>query len=441
MADTARDGTLPAEETPSNGELTVSADADPPRFFGHVIVVALASGFFALLWFIAYEALDGLIWDNDLVESTWWVAPVIIMAFSLAVGLAIRYLDAPTSMDGSLLDELTGDPRNIKWRQLPVTVLQSLISLLSGAVVGPEGALGRFAGQIAEWYSERLRIPASMRSRLVFAAAASAYNGLLANPLFTAVLGADVARNTSSVWAAIPSNLLGGAIGFAIFKSLGSEGIADFLDLGTVPAMAPVDMLLAVAFAIVGMVLAIFGALSMQVAHAAFGRLAGRPVTRALVGGVILSIVSLAAPILLFSGDQQIDEIMADPGAYGLWILLAMAAAKLVLLAISFKSGFMGGPTFPVIFAATCVALAIGLVFPEYPFAFVEAGVLAGALMTLFRTPLMVCLLTAFFLGATTDLLALIVISVVTVVALMPIVEARLKAAQARRQSASTQAP
>ena len=183
-----------------------SSPGDSPSFFGHVIVVALASGFFALVWFVVYTTLDSLIWDNELVESYWWLPPLLIMTLSLAVGLAVRYLHAPTSMDGSLLDEMTGDPTNIRWRRLPVTVLQATISLLAGAVVGPEGALGRFAGMIAEWYSERLHVPMALRGRLVFAAASSAYNGLLANPLFTAILGVDVARTSSAVWSALPSH-------------------------------------------------------------------------------------------------------------------------------------------------------------------------------------------------------------------------------------------
>jgi H+/Cl- antiporter ClcA len=271
----------------------------------------------------------------------------------------------------------------------------------------------------------------------VFAAAASAYNGLLQNPLFTAVLGADASRGAPGIMATIPSNLLGGAIGFAVFELLGGVGFANYLDLGSVPAVALVDLLWAVVFALVGMLLAVFGALSMQVAQAAFGRLATRPVTRAMVAGVIFSVVGLAAPFLLFAGDQNVDELVADPGAYGFWILLAMAAAKLVLLAISFKSGFMGGPTFPVIFAATCVALAANMLLPDLPFVFIEAGVLGGALMALVRAPLMVVLLTSFFLGADTDLMALIVISVVTVVAVLPIVEGRLQAAKARRTRAT----
>lgn len=409
---------------------------DPPRFYAHVILAALLSGVFALIWYVVYVGLDDLVWESDPVETLWWLGPVLILGLSLAVGLAVRSLQAPTSIEGSLLDELTGDPTRIRWRQLPVTVLQSLISLLSGAVVGPEGALGRFAGQIAEWYGERFRIPPAVRDRLVFAAAASAYNGLLANPVFTAVLGADVARRTPAAWSAIPSNLLGGVLGYAVFSALGGAGLADFLDLGPIPDVAPVDLLWAPVFAVVGMLLALVGAIAMQVAQAGFGRLAARLVARALVAGAIFSVVWLAAPVLLFAGDAQIRDIAADPDAYGFWVLLLLAVAKLALLAVSFKSGFMGGPTFPVIFAATCVALAVDTVLPDIGFVIIEAGVLAGALMTLFRTPLMVILLTGFFLGANADLLALIVISVVVVVALLPVVQAALQRARVRRARA-----
>ena len=41
-----------------------------------------------------------------------------------------------------------------------------------------------------------------------------------------------------------------------------------------------------------------------------------------------------------------------------------MALVKLALLAVAFKSGFLGGPTFPAIFASVCVALAISQLAP-----------------------------------------------------------------------------
>ena len=100
----------------------------------------------------------------------------------------------------------------------------------------------------------------------------------------------------------------------------GTDGVGTKLklafELESTPGMTPRDMLWAVPWALVGMIMAIFGALSMRVVQAAFGRLADRPVARALVAGAILSVVSLAAPILLFSGEHEIEEIVAERPAY-----------------------------------------------------------------------------------------------------------------------------
>ena len=80
-----------------------------------------------------------------------------------------------------------------------------------------------------------------------------------------------------------------------------------------------------------------------------------------------------------------------------------MAVGKLALLSVGFKSGFLGGPTFPLIFASMSVALALNIVFPGVPVAILVAGIMTGAVYVLFRTPLMVVLLTGFMLDDGAD--------------------------------------
>ena len=122
---------------------------------------------------------------------------------------------------------------------------------------------------------------------------------------------------------------------------------------------------------------------------------------------------------------------MADPSEYGPWLLVGMALVKLALLAVAFKSGFLGGPTFPAIFAATCVALAVSQVFPGLRVDVLVGAVMAGFLMVLFRAPLMVIVLTMVMLQANAELAALIVLAVATVMLTLPM----LQAAMARRQA------
>ena len=97
-----------------------------------------------------------------------------------------------------------------------------------------------------------------------------------------------------------------------------------------------------------------------------------------------------------------------------------MALVKLALLAVAFKSGFLGGPTFPAIFASVCLALALGLLFPGVRVDVVIGGVMAGFLVVLFKAPFMVILLTVVMLQAKAELTALIVLAVAAVMIVQP---------------------
>ena len=187
----------------------------PWGLYLHVIVVSVIGGFGVLLWFVLYEWLNKLIWDASFVTDNAWMFPVICLPFSLLVGLLVKYAKAPSNLDGSILDSLTGDVSHLKWKDLPATVATSLASLFSGAVLGPEGAIGNIASKIAALYCDLFRIPADRRPKLVFASVASGYNGLLENPVFAAVLGTEVAETKKQGLSTLPASLIGGGVGYA----------------------------------------------------------------------------------------------------------------------------------------------------------------------------------------------------------------------------------
>ena len=290
--------------------------------------------------------------------------PVICLPFSLLVGLLVKYAKAPSNLDGSILDSLTGDVSNLKWRDLPAMVATSLASLFSGAVLGPEGAIGNIASKIAALYCDLFRIPADRRPKLVFASVASGYNGLLENPVFAAVLGTEVAETKQQGLSTLPASLIGGGVGYAIFLLLHETGFVNFLHLPPVQSYSVWDAFLMVPLALVGLALAILTGVFMKVSAGVFGRLKERVVLRALVAGAIFSVVGVFAPVLMFSGETQTQTVIKGAAGYGIALLLVMAVGKLALLSVGFKSGFLGGPTFPLIFASTSVALALNIAFP-----------------------------------------------------------------------------
>ena len=396
---------------------------------------SVIGGFGVLLWFVLYEWLNKLIWDSSFVTDNAWMFPVICLPFSLLVGLLVKYAKAPSNLDGSILDSLTGDVSHLKWKDLPATVATSLASLFSGAVLGPEGAIGNIASKIAALYCDLFRIPADRRPKLVFASVASGYNGLLENPVFAAVLGTEVAETKKQGLSTLPASLIGGGVGYAVFLLLHETGFVNFLHLPPVQDYTIWDAFLMVPLALVGLVLALLTAAFMRVSAGFFGRLKDRIVLRALVAGVIFSLVGVFAPVVMFSGETQVKTVIDGAAGYGIALLLVMAVGKLALLSVGFKSGFLGGPTFPLIFASVSVALALNIVFPGVPVAIFVAGIMTGAVYALFRTPLMVVLLTGFMLDEGTTMVALIVLAVATVMIVTPPLQKLMAERQAGKKA------
>jgi H+/Cl- antiporter ClcA len=422
--------TAPGEGGSAADDLEVSA-ARPIHPYVHVVIVAIIGALAVLAWLIVFEEVNKLLWENDVVTANPWLFPVICLPFSLAAGLLVKYRNAPTCLNESMLDSLSGDVSKIDWRTLPVNVVMAWVSLFSGAVLGPEGGIGGIASKIAAFYNEKVGVPAEHRPRLVFSTLASAYNGLLANPLFTGVLGSELMKDQEAKSRNLPANLIGGSIGYLVFFAIGSTGLQDLLHIVPNQPLTLLDPLLVVVFGLLGLLLAVVSGALFQVAGAIFGRFEGREVERALVAGLVFSAVGMIAPILLFSGETQIGEVAADPGRYGAPLLFAMALVKLILLAVAFKSGFLGGPTFPAIFAAVCVALGIGLLFPGLRIDVVVGGVMAGFLVVLFKAPFMVILLTTVMLEASPEMTALIILAVAAVMIVQPYTLAALDAARA----------
>ena len=420
----------PAPEAPAAPESRY-----PRGLYAHVIVVSLIGGFAVMGWFVLYDWLNKLIWDNSYVTGHSWMFPVICLPFSLLVGLLVKYAHAPSNLDGSMLDSLTGDVMALKWKDLPATVATSLASLFSGAVLGPEGAIGNIASKVAAMYCDLFKIPPDRRPKLIFASVASGYNGLLENPVFTAVLGTEIAGTKEQGLSTLPAALIGGGVGYGVFLLLHEAGFANFLHLPPVQSFRVIDAVLMVPLALLGLALAILTAGFMKVSAAFFGRFKERVVTRALIAGAIFSVVGVFAPVVMFSGETQVQTVIKGAAGYGFALLLVMAVGKLALMSVGFKSGFLGGPTFPVVFASVSVALALNQVFTSMPIAILVAGIMSGAVYALFRTPLMVVLLTAFMLDAKPDLIALIVLAVATVMIAMPPLQQRMAARQAAKKA------
>lgn len=403
-----------------------------------VVVIGLVSIVFAIVWLGIYTLLYDVIWKNEFVAANRWVLPVGVLIFSLLVGLTIKYLNAPTAIKGGIKDSLTGG-EGVSYRRFPGTLLSSFSSLLSGVSVGPEGPLGFLVEEITDWFNGRLNISEDAKLGFKTASLASAYNGIVGSPIFTAVLATELQeRERDRLWF-LGWNLLAGAIGFFVFILLGLNPFLSSIVFPSLQALDAVYIIYAIFLGIIGAFLALFVAISFQVFGRAMERLKGRVVLRALIAGAITAAVVFFVPEVMFSGEAQIHAIINNPGRYGIAMLLLFMVLKILLLGLALKSGFLGGPFFPTLFSCTMLGLALSLVFPSIPLVILVLCIEGATFAMLLGAPLTTLLLVVEVgtLGAgklEMYLIALIVISIVVSMFLGVVFKRRITRRMAMRK-------
>jgi H+/Cl- antiporter ClcA len=409
----------------------VSADERTPKI-RQIIFVAVISAVFGLVWLDTLGVLNTAFWQNNFVLANRWMVPVLVLFFSLLVGLVGKYMRAPNVIHGSMEDVLKDPNFHPDFTTFPGALLTSFFSLLSGASVGPEGPLIFLVVDIAAWFGTKLKLAEKTMLGFAVAGLASALNGIVGNPLFAALFVSEVQGSDNGGMQLIAWNLVAGVIGYIFFALIGYPGFASSIATTPVNTLTIPYAVDAVILGIVGTLLAIFIGISLQ----GFDRIMDhafkdRFIERVMAAGVIIAIVGYFVPEVMFSGEAQIHPILANPLAYGVLVLLGLAILKVLLLGLSFKSGYIGGPIFPTIFASTTIALAISLLFPSVPTGLLITSVIAAAVTLVLGAPFAAILLTVTVATANTYELGYIGLATATAL----VIGTAFRARKARRSA------
>jgi len=390
---------------------TSSGQTINPKIW-QIIFIATIAIVFTSVWLETYLYLNAVIWMNDFVQTNRWTIIVGVLVFSLLVGLCEKYLHAPNVIHGGFTDSMKGEGHEGNYKTFPGTLLSSFFSLFSGASVGPEGPLAFLIMEISAWIREKLKISKETALGFDVAALSSAYNGIIGSPLFTAVFATEFNVGKKDALTFLVWNLIAGVIGFFIFRLLGLTSFAGFLTFPAIPEITLPYVLYAIVLGILGALVAVFMGVIMNGTGVAMERVfKDKIITRILFAGVIIAGVCYFIPELMFSGETTIHTIVENPAQFGILMLLLMAVLKIMLLALSFKSGYLGGPIFPTIFICTMIGLALSLVFPTVPVGIFVLCIMAAVVTLSLGAPLTAILLVFVITSANQNMLALLVLS------------------------------
>ncbi len=336
---------------------------------------------------------------------------VLLTVGGLLVGLSIKF----TGQHGErgVSQREYAQTGQINPRHLPSIILEAFITLWSGAAVGPEGPLVFLTGGVGSWCVERLKLDKDNVSILVYCAIAGAFGGFLGSPIIGAVGAIEYMfiHEVNYYRHAIPG-LLAASFGYGVYWALLHTSFLGIYSFPNYASPRVIDLgwaLLIGAFA--GLIGTLYK-LIFGIVHLVFAPLNKLPVVRAIVGGVVIGLIGSFLPLALYSGQNQLLEIVHNPASYGLGLLLLLFFAKALLTSTSYATGFDGGPIFPLLFMGGTLGLAISQVFPFIPQGVGVTTGMAGIASAVFPIPLTVAILLGF-LGGQLDLTPTITIGAV----------------------------
>lgn len=339
--------------------------------------------------------------------------PLILLGMAgVFISLAIKFLGQHGGL--GVAQSQYAKTGGLNYRNLPSILVQGFIALWSGAAVGPEGTLVFLTGGLGTFLSQRLKLQKDDMQVLVYSAIAGAFGGFFGSPIVGAVGAVEyMFIKELNLYRHLIPGLIAGAVGYGVYFAVMHTSYLGVYSFPDFASLRVVDLVWAF---LVGIIAALIGTLFKVVfglVHLVFGRLSKYPVVRPIIGGLIIGLIGSFLPLTLYSGQNQLLQIVHNPAAYGLGILLLMMLVKMLLTSTSFATGFEGGPIFPLLF----IGGTLGQVLSEI-LTFIPQGVgvlagMAGAACAFVPMPLTFALLLGLF-GGQTDLIPVIVIGAVT---------------------------
>ncbi|HKA96972.1 MAG TPA: chloride channel protein [Streptosporangiaceae bacterium] len=379
---------------------------------GYAVVLGVF-GAFAGLIFVGAITFGGK-WYTDshpgwLGGHWWWVA--VAAAAGIAVGLLRRLTRLPWKTPG-LFDDLQTE--HVDTKLVPGIAAVSVVSLIGGASLGPEKALGSMGGGAGGWIAQRRGLKTEDAQVNTLAGFAGAYGGLFSATLIVVMLIMEVARPGGHRFAkALAAQIVASSVSFGIYFAIAG---AVFLDFYKVPHYKFEDWQL-----LAGIPLGLFAAVVVTLlvgftlgAARLFGRLKLPDIAKSVLGGVIFGVVGVALPLTMFNGADQLKTVLSGAGTLGVGLLAASLIAKMLTFGVSQGSGFVGGPIFPSLFIGGTAGVIVHRVIPGVPLGLAFTCLLAAIPGSLAAAPFAMVLLAAFLTQVGALQTAPILIAVIT---------------------------
>ena len=354
--------------------------------------LGLAAGAVAALTYGAMILLQKAIWGT-LPDSRWVVLPVFV-AGGMAIGFT-RLMVAGPDLEQQIAQ--ARDPLIIHRKETAWIALGAIFAVAFGGAVGPEAGILAVTAQLSSLVSLRLARSAAARRELAEASIAGALSGVYGSPA-----GGPIHAEPKD-FLPRPFLFVAGLAGFAAFVATAEtlmEGAVGMMRLPHLTAESTIWDTVLACFA--GAAGATTGAVFLWLRSsidAVLERSCTSRFWQPVAGGAVAGLVCTAAPILLFSGHNEIGEMLRLGAEHGPAVLILLGLGKTLVCALCVASHWQGGVVFPMCFAGAAAGAAVLSFLPGLdPIIGVAAGMSAAAAVGM-RRPFVAGAIMLFTIG------------------------------------------
>lgn len=245
----------------------------------------------------------------------------------------------------------------------------AVVSLGSGASLGPEGPSVEIGANIGVFLGQALQVSQERRRLLLGAGAAAGLAAGFNAPIAGVFFALEVVLGTTFATSAVSVVLLAAVVS-ALIAQIGQGGQPAFT-LPSYEVRSPFELPLYLGLGLFASLVAIAYTQAIRLAQQGFeGQIPCLPwmakipmPLRPLLGGVCVGLVALQFPQVLGIGYETVEAMLRD-AQFSIPLLVALLIVKLLMTAVSLGSGLVGGLFAPAMFLGASLGAAYGKIIP-----------------------------------------------------------------------------
>ena len=302
---------------------------------------------------------------NPSLPSNRLLIPVATTLGGLISGLLVYKLAPETEGHGTdAAIDAFHNGRAVRKRVPIIKMIASAITIGSGGSAGREGPMAQIASGIGSFLGERFKLNRHQRRILMAVGVGAGIGSIFKAPFGGALFGAEVLYKRDFEVEVIVPAIIASVIGYVIFGAwTGYEPVFGMVGLQH-EFVKPINLLF---YAILGVVCGLGGILYVKTFYATKSLFSTMKIPNYLkpaIGGLGVGLLGMAFPHVLGVGYGWLQLAMTERLALlPLYVIIALAIAKIFATALSIGSGGSGGVFAPGLFVGGMLGLALWKVF------------------------------------------------------------------------------